>query len=243
MPASVVNNSTHDFPWPSTSGSWQHTCAAGTNLTLFVCTWDITITNPVCTWDGGATTYLGNATNGIGAIVYFWYVRNPVIGVAKTVAISWTNNGTAGGHAIDIASAHAATNPTLTGATGNSATPTVNVATTVPHLLVDGATMNTPNSVTTPTAGQTLIAHVEAGGTSYRYAAANPQAMSWNSTGADSWAIAGASIPPGPAGNQAIFIGFRRMQEFLRELRAGLIPPTDLQRRYRDLLNRGLVSI
>jgi hypothetical protein len=60
-------------------------------------------------------------------------------------------------------------------------------------------------------------------------------AMSWTVSNGN-WAYSGACVNPAVIGNQVIWLMFKRGQEFLRDLRAGLIPPNILKQRYGDLV-------
>jgi len=56
-----------------------------------------------------------------------------------------------------------------------------------------------------------------------------------NSMATNAWSAAGLSLIPSMGGGGARWF-FSKMQDFYRDLRAGLIPPDVLQRRYRDLV-------
>lgn len=65
--------------------------------------------------------------------------------------------------------------------------------------------------------------------------------MSW--TGADMRLVwHGYSLRGNLGGNQVIWI-MSKIQDFFKDLKAGLIPPEELQNRYRGLKNQGLLTI
>lgn len=60
--------------------------------------------------------------------------------------------------------------------------------------------------------------------------------MSWSIANPDDYAILAVPIRPSPSGNQAVWFMIKRMQDFMRDLRRGLVPPELLKRRWDQVL-------
>lgn len=222
------------FVDPSTSMSWTHTPDALDTLVLVSLTSDLAVSDISVTYGGTAMTQRGGSGASPAAIT--WYLEITAGQGAKTVSISYTENRSARGSAASFSGQRAVADGglgTAADATGNSSAPSVTVVSEGGGYVKDASGQNS-GTYTSVGAGQTSIAHGYAGGSSTEVGATSV-VMSWGTNTSNVWRSTGVGINPKIAGNQVSWF-FSRMRDFSRDLRAGLIPPQELRRRYGDLV-------
>lgn len=124
-------------------------------------------------------------------------------------------------------------------AVGTSTTPSQVVVGVVSGIVLDCMGHDAYGTTQTPGAGQTKIweqfgAGALLGAGSWEAGAASVT-MSWTNDVSQPWALTLISYLPVPTGNQVHWF-FSKMRDFYRDLKAGLIPPDGLRRRYGDLV-------
>jgi len=199
------------------------------------------INSPACTFDGVGQTRIAwhwGETGGNYWGVALWRVASP--GSSKNIVVSW---GVSGGYhvstcrtykSVGLGDPHGA----VATATGESATPSVNVSSAVGELVLDIANQNADSF--SAGGGQTerhkiRYEAVMAAG-SDEAGAAPTVTMSWTTDQPTRrWVIAGVSLKPQKAGSQVIWI-FSKMQNFMRELKLGRITANELLEWYGELL-------
>ncbi|HEV8435199.1 MAG TPA: hypothetical protein VGR95_17445, partial [Thermoanaerobaculia bacterium] len=151
-----------------------------------------------------AMTFLGAATNGTTTRAELWGLANPLPGT-HTITVNVTNAG--GQNLAVVAGAKSFTNvfqSSATGAvvtaTGNSATPAVNVTNSSLTAVVDSVAYNANNALTAG-ANQTNAFNFRSGvqpfsgGGSMEISQTN-SVMSWTAGAASTWAIAAVALQP-----------------------------------------------
>lgn len=199
------------------------------------------INSPTCTFDGVALTRISWHSGLTGGNYWgeaMWRIANP--GASKNIVVAW---GVSGGYHVStcrtyknvgLGDPHGAVNT----ATGVSASPSVNVASSVDELVLDIANQNSSNF--SVGAGQTSRHEIRyeavmAAG-SDEPGSAGSTTMSWTTDQpARRWVIAGVSLKPQLAGNQIIWM-MCRIRDFFKELKLGRIPANELLEQYGELL-------
>jgi hypothetical protein len=125
--------------------------------------------------------------------------------------------------------------------TATSSTPSITVTDAMGGgMVVDNIAW--PQAANSPSAGggQTNLITVAGVGSNARLFASEEQptaasvAMSYTCTDSRTWYGTALSLYGIGAGSQVIMLAIRRWEKFMRDLRAGLIPPDLLMRRYRE---------
>jgi len=166
-----------------------------------------------------------------------WYLQNPSTGT-KSLRMGWTaaHEAILGAYVLNGATTPGATD------TGNGSVTSYSkdLATLVGEIAIDGLSENS----TTPTQGanQTEIYDYNPaaglnGSSSYEIATGATTTMSYSGIdGGSNSNYACAIFHKSPAGRQVLLIQFQRWQEFIKDLKHGLVPPSELRRRYREAM-------
>lgn len=230
--------------------SWTHTVAADENLLIVGSGAGQTLTCTGLTFNGIALTKLGEILNSwFGSGMYFLF--NPPVG-SYAIAAGWVGG--------DGRSAHGAVSlkmagiPTIFAQLAQiTASTSISVNLTnvqAAHLLFGfvGALGAGTAGNFTPTSGQTEHQEVSisgggggdiamAIGTEAITSTGGTEAVSWSvTTPGNMLALHAIAIPAKPGGGQILILAAERWKGFLRDLRAGLVPPDKLRRRYRELV-------
>lgn len=189
---------------------------------------------PTATYDGVAMTQISTVTQNSGAGLWSsitaFFILKPPTG-AKVVA--WTSSGAIFYNAMgvitynDVLSIRTA--GTNFGTSGTSTLAPADVA--IDELFTAGHTNQ--NSAWNSSGGQTNHYDLDTAIASYKTGVGSVT-QTW--TGASvGWVANGALVKGAGRGNQMNWF-FSRIQDFYRDLRAGLLPPHELRRRYGDLM-------
>jgi hypothetical protein len=205
--------------------------------------WDPTITVSSVTYGGDACTLLKDAQDA-GMRIVLYYKNAPLSG-ARTVAINRSGANSSFTQSCTSFLLSDAVNPIATvpaADTGNKTPYSVAVSGKANgvYMAYHTAGILSPGL---PTAG---VGQVELEnnafnnhGTSSSYKSGTGLAsttMSYSYSEAYAATLIGLLVQPPSAPNQVIWFAFKHMQDFLRDLRTGLIPPNILKQRYGDLV-------
>jgi len=112
---------------------------------------------------------------------------------------------------------------------------THNVPTAAAHLVIDGMSAMGGVGANNPGAGQTEMYDAAFGLSSWELATGATTTMSWSWTTSRTFYHVSQAYKSSPSG-QIIMVMAERWKGLLRDLKAGLVPPDVLRRRYRDLV-------
>lgn len=224
---------------PATNPSWTHTPLLGNTLIVIgVGVQSSGVTVSSVTYGGLACTKLGQAVYNSRA--EFWYRVNPPLG-PQTVQVNLSTNSY---YCASACSYYKVRTGNPFGTIATQAKPSANVSVDVTceaggmaidclHIYVGGS----------PTigAGQTQQWGVrQATPDTWDYgsyeAGSGTVTMSWTWSGSCECSYIAAPINPGGMGSQVIWMMAKRMSDFMRDLRKGLVPPDVLQRRWGEVL-------
>jgi hypothetical protein len=194
---------------------------------------------------GGATVTVGGdaatlITTGVGNMSTWYYLSPPT---ASTAYVAVMPNLSRGAMRVVTFSGVRQSSPirTSTSASGSTTQPTVTVVTQDGDMLVDGVQQAT-NQDFVEGAGQTERADAFYANDAFRYASSTEPAtsasvvMDWTVAASVAWVIWGLSVANLAATPNQVSWFFSKMRDFYRDLRAGLIPPHELRKRYGELI-------
>jgi hypothetical protein len=160
------------------------------------------------------------------------YGIKPAAGVAGAASYSWNTNRAA---RVSVIAFKGVSPGTSTGSTANASggtgTSSVSLASAAGQAVADAVGVDGTATGVVGT-GHTSVGNGYAGGHGYTLGAAATHQWSID----NNWNADAVILLPSTSGNQVIMIAFRRWQNFLRDLRLGLVPPDMLRRTYRDLV-------
>jgi len=228
--------------------SWTHTPILDPSIVVI----------PVALWvwsgSGGisSVTYGGEScTNHVVVAIgeryaYLWYRLNPLLGPRAVYVYSTTGNShIMAGCGSFLKSIRSGT-PLRTGNSGSGTgiSSSLSPASRGGEMVVDCINIERIPGTLTPGAYQTTRwSYDDLGATSYfrgstRPGADSTAAVSWSWLNSKNWAHVAASIIAAPSGSQVIGPMLKRMRDFMRDLRQGLLPPDVLLRRWGEAFGR-----
>ena len=209
----------------------------------------------VASSNGGVTavTYGGQAMTKIGNYapygeLSFWYLRNPPSGSNNIVQTGSVDGAI---HALVYQGIRLASPFDAIGSANSASsttTPSVTVGSQGGSLVISGSYHEQRAGANlSPLDGQTERVETAATGgtgnwgfmTGDEQGAASVVTGSWGTPAAAHVATIATNAHGVPSGSQIVFIVFiaaRRWQEFLKDLKRGLVPPNQLRRRYQELV-------
>ena len=202
---------------------------------------DRALTNPIATWRGSSIGSPDYDKGGTEVHPYVWII--PAAGLTSgTFVASWDNSARAGIGLIALKGANP--NGFIRGsvptANGSSTSPSVTVVGVIEGDLVVDVVMAENNNAATEGSGQTEIwdfqtndTFLNRGYASYE-AATGSVVMDWTIDASQNWAQLGFACKASIGGSQVIMV-MSKMQDFYDQLKKGLIPSWDLQRRYKEV--------
>lgn len=234
-----------------TTVSWNHTVNDGPHRLLLAAL--------VLNQERGVSS----VTHGGTAITYkhareqnmwLYYRVNPPVGTAQIV---FTLTSAISGHARGMSLSYhrvnqdadpfrAVVNTAVGGGTSINLSVTTVAGDMVTDILQNAGDSSALASANTAGAGQTPRINISRGTGYYPLGAAMSEKVATGTSTNMSWTISGdaaaalrmivASIKPGPAGgNQVIWVMLERMKQFYDDLKRGLIPPQEINRRYQEV--------